>query len=243
MRDRRICPRWEVNRSIKIKFEEALAFMDAILVDINFKGARICLKQLLPVDKFLKVSIMLTDDLVINVETWCTWQGRLTEANEYGLYFTKISSTDKETLYHFIGRNYADLIRKNWFGESPPEKAKTKFEKGGETMEKQSFEDRRIFARIPVDTQVRYLDLGTNYEGQARAKDISAKGIGMISKENLTPNTSLELWIDMPDKGEPLYTRGEVVWSKAIEDNYYRVGINLEKADLMGISRFIRAAS
>lgn len=109
-------------------------------------------------------------------------------------------------------------------------------------MQKQSFEDRRIFARIPVDIAVRYLDLNTNREGQATAKDISAKGVGMIAKENLIPNTALELWINMPDKGEPLYTRGEVVWSRVAEGHNYRIGINLEKADLMGISRFIRTA-
>jgi hypothetical protein len=48
------------------------------------------------------------------------------------------------------------------------------------------------------------------------------------------------MWLNIPDRGEPLYTRGRVVWSKMWEPNKYRLGINLEKADLMGMARILR---
>lgn len=102
-------------------------------------------------------------------------------------------------------------------------------------MQNQEFEDKRVFARLPVSLTVKYLDLGSNTEGEAQTQDISAKGIGLATDRALSPNSSLEMWLRVPDKGEPFYTRGEVVWSS---DN--RAGINLERADLMGISRVLR---
>ena len=102
-------------------------------------------------------------------------------------------------------------------------------------------EDKRIFARFPVKLSMRFLDLLSNREVQAQAMDVSAKGIGFMSPTELKPLTPLELWLKVPDKGDPLYTRGEVVWSEMIGHDQYRTGVNLERADLMGISRVLRA--
>jgi hypothetical protein len=107
-------------------------------------------------------------------------------------------------------------------------------------MQNQEFEDKRVFARLPVNLSVKYLDLGSNTEGEALTEDISAKGMGLMMSRPLAPNSSLEMWLRVPDKGEPFYTRGEVVWSLEHDGNSYRAGINLERADLMGISRVLR---
>lgn len=106
-------------------------------------------------------------------------------------------------------------------------------------MQNQEFEDKRVFARLPVNLSVKYLDLGSNVEGEAQTQDISAKGIGLMTDRPLSPNSSLEMWLRVPDKGEPFYTRGEVVWASE-NDGGFRAGINLERADLMGISRVLR---
>lgn len=102
-------------------------------------------------------------------------------------------------------------------------------------------EDRRIFARFKAAMPVKFLDTRGNSEGTAQAADISAKGIGLVVHAELKPATPLELWLEIPDKAEPLYARGEVVWSRKLEPAKYRVGVNLEKADLMGLSRVLRA--
>jgi len=101
-------------------------------------------------------------------------------------------------------------------------------------------QDRRIFARFPTEFPLKFLDLNRGKEGQAQTQDISAKGIGFLTNEELSPHAPLEMWLDIPDKGEPLYTRGEVIWSKSQGVDEYRVGVNLERADLMGISRVLR---
>lgn len=107
-------------------------------------------------------------------------------------------------------------------------------------MQNQEFEDKRVFARLPVNLSVRYLDLSSNTEGEAQTQDISAKGIGLAVDRPIAPNSSLEMWLRVPDKGEPFYTRGEVVWSSGDDGEKYRAGVNLERADLMGISRVLR---
>jgi len=101
-------------------------------------------------------------------------------------------------------------------------------------------EDRRVFERIPVSLPVKFIDLDTNREAEAGACDLSAKGVGIVSKEDLMSGDRLELWLNMPDKKEPFYTRGTVVWTEQQETGKYRAGISLEKAEFMGLSRMFR---
>lgn len=108
-------------------------------------------------------------------------------------------------------------------------------------MQNTEFKDRRIFERIPVKIPLRFFDPNSNKETLAQTLDISAQGIGLLADEKLSPNTSLEIWLRIPDKGQPLYTTGQVVWSEMTESNKYRAGIKLHRVDLMGISRVLRA--
>lgn len=103
-------------------------------------------------------------------------------------------------------------------------------------------DDRRVFARFPVKFGLRFLNLWESKEGKAVTQDISAKGMGILVNETLPLYTALELWVNIPDRSEPLYTRGEVVWANKASSNKYRVGISLGKADLMEISRLLTAA-
>jgi hypothetical protein len=100
--------------------------------------------------------------------------------------------------------------------------------------------DRRVFERFEVNLPARFIDLRQNQEGQAKAYDVSAKGIGFLFHQEVKPLTALEIWLDLPDKGSPLYTRGRVVWTMQVEPQLWRAGISLEKAELMGLSRIFR---
>lgn len=99
-------------------------------------------------------------------------------------------------------------------------------------------DDRRIFARIDAKFPLRFLaSLGEN-EKEAQTTDISANGVGFVTDEQILPNTSLELWLDIPDHNPSFYTRGEVVWSEGLSDTgQHRIGVRLEKAELMGLAR------
>jgi c-di-GMP-binding flagellar brake protein YcgR len=231
MNDRRSFVRWQINKDVKVKLEGAEAYADSKVMDINLKGVRLCQKQKLPLDNFLKMVIMLSEEWRIEVEAWITWHKVVDEHNIYGLYFEKIKDRDKESIYRFVYKHCPGEMRRRWWKG---------LEKGGEAMPEQKFEDKRIFERIAAKLPLRFLDVNSNKEGEAKTEDISAKGIGLVADKELPPRTSLEMWINVPDKGEPLYTRGAVVWSKMLSPNEYRVGVNLERADMMGLSRILR---
>ena len=103
-------------------------------------------------------------------------------------------------------------------------------------------DDRRIFQRFPVKLDLRYLDLSNGKDGLASTFNISAKGLGLLTTEELRTHSAVELWVKVSERGEPLYTRGEVVWSSQNLSGDFRSGINLEKAELMGLSRALRQA-
>ncbi|MDD4939508.1 MAG: PilZ domain-containing protein [Candidatus Omnitrophica bacterium] len=101
-------------------------------------------------------------------------------------------------------------------------------------------DDRRVFERIGTKLPVRFLDPISGKEGTADTTDISANGLGMVTNESLRTMTPLEMWLGIPDKHEPLYTRGQVVWSESLPSSgEYRIGIRLEKAELMGLARVL----
>lgn len=100
--------------------------------------------------------------------------------------------------------------------------------------------ERRVFERIPVSLPVRLFDSGRNRELIADTVDVSAKGLGIVSRGALNAGDNLELWLNMPDKKEPFYARGSVAWAQAQETGGYRAGIELEKAELMGMARVFR---
>lgn len=97
-------------------------------------------------------------------------------------------------------------------------------------------EDRRVFARINIKFPLKFLDPSSGKEGKGETVDISANGVGFITKEKISTKTPLEMWLEIPDRHSPLYTRGDVVWSKA-DAKKQRVGVRLEKAEFMGLGR------
>ena len=238
MQDHRQTIRWRANWQAKIKLEAAgletaKDFTNCLIYDITLRGLRVCLPEEMEVDTSVKFSLVLSEDCVLeNLEAWVAWHKAVDGNHFHGLYFTRISDPCKEKLYRFTRENFCEQINKQWWKDIDRDIDQ---QKGGEKMD-----DRRIFERLEKRLPLNFLNLDTGIEGQALTEDLSAKGIGMITGRQLEPKTPLEMWLRIPDKGEPLYLRGEVVWSKPQGINEYRSGINLEKADLMGISRVLR---
>lgn len=235
MQDRRRFVRWQIDKPAKVKLEGAQVFSDCMVKDINLKGLQIAWGLKLQKDTFVKLSVILSDEWALNVEVWVVWQKSIEGYNIYGLYFSKIFDSDKEKIYQFVRKYFPEQINKQWWQETRKE--------GGEKMGEAKFnnsKDHRIFERFKAGFPVRFIDLKRNKEGQAKVRDVSAKGLGIVVNDELSPHTPLEIWLDIPDRGEPLYTRGEVVWSKLTEPGQWCAGIDLEKADLMGMARALR---
>jgi hypothetical protein len=177
----------------------------------------------------MQLTIILAENVILNVEAWVVWHKTVDGTNSYGIFFSKMHDHDKEKVYRFICSSYpSQLNEKRWCEPSQEEK-------GDRDME-----DRRIFQRFSVERPLKFLDMDSGNEGQAMTLDISAKGVGLVSGSELKPRAALEMWLDVSDKQEPIYTRGEVVWSKRTESGNFTSGINLEKANLMDLSRLLR---
>jgi c-di-GMP-binding flagellar brake protein YcgR len=104
--------------------------------------------------------------------------------------------------------------------------------------------DRRLFERIPVSLPVRLIDAYSQKEYSAQTHDISATGMGLLTETPLSPQSDLEIWLQIPDRDNPLYTRGKVVWSKQDDagGTRYRAGIRLEKMEFAGMSFIVERA-
>jgi len=222
--------RWQIRNEAKVRLEGAEATVGCMVNDISFNGIQIAIAQKLPKDTTLRMNVMLSDGSALELDVWVVWHKQVGSQNVYGLYFTKIKDQDKERIYKFMRSYFPHELNKQWWKDLAENKAAAEFE------------DRRIFARFAAKLYIRFLDLKTNKEGRAETVDISAKGVGLVTKEDLPSRTPLEMWFEMPNQGGLYYTRGEVVWSKWLEPARYRIGVNLEKADLMGLSRVLRVA-
>jgi hypothetical protein len=179
------------------------------------------------------LTLVLSKDCCIEVEAWPVWHKAVGIYNVYGLYFNLISPEAREAINRFMRINFTKHLEKL---EKEVYNSVQATVEGGDGME-----DRRVFQRFKTYFPIRYLDPGENKESDGQVCDISAKGVGFVSKEALKPRTSLEMWLQIPDKGEPLYARGEVMWVKPQGDGEYRCGVSLERADLLGVSRVLRA--
>lgn len=102
-------------------------------------------------------------------------------------------------------------------------------------------DDHRIFERFAAVIPVNMFDVDAGTELNVLTRDVSAKGIGVICEERLNPGNRLELRLKINDGKEPLYAKGDVIWSSPQESGGYRAGISLEKTELMGMARILRS--
>lgn len=108
-------------------------------------------------------------------------------------------------------------------------------------MPDKEFVERRRFSRFSIAIPLTYCSLDSSKINQAQTHDISVQGIGFITNDELAPQTSLDIWLNMPDNAEQIHIKGEVVWSKKIGFNNYRIGISLRDSTLKPIPLVLRA--
>jgi hypothetical protein len=247
MHERRKLPRWQINKRVLLKLRPAAGQKAVVwpllakvthelycqIKDINCVGAQVTLQAKLPLDTLFKMSLRLSENYTIEAKVWVTWQRIVNGNNHYGLYFSEIKDADKDKINKFISAVYPDEEpgKMLWLGT-----AETKnFKEGGEEMN-----DFRIFERFRKEFSARFIGLDGK-ENVGQTFDVSAKGLGLSTSRELESQAHLEIWLDVPHSTDPLYTRGQVVWTKLAGQGGFRSGIELERADLMGISRLLRA--
>jgi hypothetical protein len=174
--------------------------------------------------------LRLSDEDTITVKAWVSWHKVADGSNHYGIYFNQVNDADKDKIKKFISTFHPDEDQLPRLGI-----VSAGGDKGGDQMD-----DHRIFERFQKAFSARFIGLDGR-EGLAQTFDVSAKGLGLTTNQALDARSNLEIWLDVPNSTDSLYTRGQVVWSKAEQKGVFRSGIELERADLMGISRLLRA--
>ena len=78
--------------------------------------------------------------------------------------------------------------------------------------------DRRKTPRISIEIDVLYDVLSGSAAGKqnSRSRDISLGGIGLTLNEKLFPGTVLSLQLNIAQGHRPIFTQGEIVWTKEI---------------------------
>lgn len=104
-------------------------------------------------------------------------------------------------------------------------------------------EDRRVFARIEVKLPLKFVDPLSNKTAEGQAINVSASGIGFVTKEDIPEVVPIEIWLDIPDHHGALYARGTIVWRKTNkrQGQKQRLGVCLEKEELLGLARVLWA--
>jgi hypothetical protein len=102
-------------------------------------------------------------------------------------------------------------------------------------------EDRRMFHRFNIRLPVSFLRVAEGKNGVGETWDISAKGIGMRTYVALEPRSRLDLRLKIPDRKEPLFMKGQVVWSSRESEGDYRVGINLDRPHLTSLASILNS--
>ena len=107
-------------------------------------------------------------------------------------------------------------------------------------MNYNGFQEKRVDVRFDVPIQVTYLDPDNDYVVQAQAKNISAKGLGLVTNKALIPGTILEVCLQMADNQEKIRRRCKVVWSNSLETGSIRLGVELEEPKLKPVPLVLR---
>lgn len=102
-------------------------------------------------------------------------------------------------------------------------------------------DERRMFKRFNVEIPIKFLVVEENKEGIGKIMDISAGGVGLvITFERMQPLSHLDMWLEMPENQEPFHVSGQVVWIRQVQPCVYRIGVQFDKVDFMGMSKVLR---
>lgn len=108
-------------------------------------------------------------------------------------------------------------------------------------MSEELYSERRKLRRFSVTINLIYFDFSSNKVNKANVVDITNKGVGIISEEELVPNITLDLWLEIPDKKQEVHTIGEVIWVTKVGENKYRIGVNFKDAGIKSMPVVLRS--
>lgn len=104
-------------------------------------------------------------------------------------------------------------------------------------------DDRRMFDRFEVDFSAEIKRPQLEASSFAQCCDISAAGVGLFTDEKLNSKTELELWLGIPNGHPPFRGLARVIWSKQVQEDKWRTGLEFKTVDFMGLRRIFGTLS
>ncbi len=83
--------------------------------------------------------------------------------------------------------------------------------------QKEPFKERRQYLRLKATVAINYTVIGKPGTVQVSSKNISARGLCIVTEEQLAAETPLQLEIRLPDAKDPIRALARVVWQKKFE--------------------------
>lgn len=221
--------RWDLKHEVNLKIGAGEP-TSCQVHNISLKGVEVTLARELAQDRSNKLQLYFDDGHPVSAEGWVMWHRRVDGLNVYGLYFTRISDTDKEKLYEFVVRHCRQQVYDNMYRETLDD-----------TWGQESMPDRRNFERFPVSLPLVYADPVTRKKGCAQTSDLSANGLGLVVNEPLEPAVPLDVEIRLVDQAQFVCLKAMVVWSMGAESEQYRAGLKLDRMQFMELGRLLRS--
>jgi len=106
--------------------------------------------------------------------------------------------------------------------------------------ESESKKEKRTYLRVSLPGNLTYFNFTSNKVVKAKVKDLSGKGLGFETEEELEPSMPLDIWIDIADSGEQAHAEGEVIWVKKISKDKYSVGVTLKSSGLNPLPNILK---
>ena len=117
MDERRLLPRWQVNREAKVWLTQTQEFSQCIIEDINLKGMCASFNNRLPKEEPLNMSLALEDNSnPLRLEVNLPWVRETEGRYVYGMSFSKILDPDKDRIYEYINNHCSEQLKDKWWG-------------------------------------------------------------------------------------------------------------------------------
>ena len=115
MSERRTMPRWPINQQAELTVENGVKPIECVVEDINSSGMRIALNRNLFDDIFSNFKLAFLD-LDFNAGASVAWHEQAYEKNIYGLSFSRIDDSARNSIEDYIQKKFPDFSVQRWWG-------------------------------------------------------------------------------------------------------------------------------
>ena len=100
--------------------------------------------------------------------------------------------------------------------------------------------ERRLYQRFSARFPAKFKDSRQDFGSNVFLRNASASGIQIATLEKLFAHDHVALEVELPDGFSPMPIAGEVVWVRQSQPNIWEAGLNLNKTNLVRMSRLYK---